>query len=390
MSTKKEKETKKPIEAVENIANGIETGIVPLDLVLGGKLPLGKMIELNSESGAGKTTLALYLASKLCRLGKKVYYVDIERGVDTGIIHSMKLQDNLAMVVKDKNDVPKFGDKNFIVDQRTSLYSEFQATVDWCLGKDLKDRTKRPIRNENTPDLIVLDSLAMLVPDSAKEKTIDSNVANNMIASRYATQAFKDMVGDLADVGVTLLFINHTQTKMKKIGFNMQQAYQDSAGSSMVKYGPDIRLYIGKSSEVKGMRNTIIGQRESRIGSTAEIWTKKSRVTDNDVHIPIMLLDAWGVFNGYTLKPIIENVGWVTGASGHYYIQPPIIPESLKDKATEKGYYVSGINNLTKYCHEQAGLIVAELKKAGLYSLTLDRAKHKSMLDIVDSIGVKK
>lgn len=383
---------KKEVEAIvmDNIANGVETGIVPLDLVLGGKMPLGTIIELNSESGVGKTSLALYLSSKLCKMGKKVYYIDIERGIDNGIMKNMKLLDHLSMVVKDREDTLDFRDKSFIVDQRTSLYTEFQSTMDWCLGKDPKDRLKKPVRNENTPDLIVLDSLAMLMPDGSKEKTIDSNVSNNMISARYATQTFKDMVGDLASVGTTLLFINHTQTKMKKIGFSGSMAYQDSAGSSMVKYGPSIRLYMDKSSEIKVMRDTIVGKKECRIGTTAEIYTKKSRVADNGVRIPIKLLDAFGVFNGYTLKPIIENLGWVTGASGHYYIQNPIIPAALKEKVTEKGYYVNGVNNLEIFCQQNAGLIVTELKKAGLFTLTLDRANHNSMMDIMSNIEVKK
>lgn len=55
-----------------NIVNNLsETGIVALDLVLGGGLPWGRVIELNSESGVGKTSLSLYLASRLARQGKK-------------------------------------------------------------------------------------------------------------------------------------------------------------------------------------------------------------------------------------------------------------------------------------------------------------------------------
>lgn len=354
---------------------GIETGVVALDLVLGGYLPLGKIIELNGESAVGKSTLALYAASKLCKQNLLVYYFDAERGVTEKIMKNMGLLEYLG--------------SKFILDQETSLYSELQAKMDELLGKDPKDRTKKPVRHEKTPDVIILDSQAMIVPDGAKEKDIESNVSNNMIAARYATQFFKDIVGDLAEVNTTYLFINHTQVKMKKVGFGMTVPYQDSAGSSMIKYGPDIRLYIGDSKELKVIRNTIVGKQEARIGAVANIWTKKSRVEDNCIKLPIKLLDAFGVFNGYTLRPICENLGWITGASGHYYVQSPIIPPDAK-KTSEKGYYLSGTDAVEIFCQQNAGIIVKALKETGNYMLTLDRKEHGSMLDIIQKSEVKK
>lgn len=386
MATKKDK-----VEQVQATHSNVsETGIVALDLVLGGGLPWGKVIELNSDSGVGKTSLSLYLASRLARQGKKVYYIDIERGVDNGIMKNMGLLEHLGMVYKSADDKLDFNGKNFILDQKTSLFSELQAVVDWGLGKNAKDRTRKPIRHENTPDLIVLDSLAMLVPDASKEKTIDSNVSNNMIAARYITQMFKDMAGDLFETGTTLLFINHTQTKMKKLGFNMQQAYQDSAGSSMVKYGTDIRLYMDKSKELVHRRKTIVGEQECRIGSTAEIYTKKSRVEDNGIRLPIKLIDAFGVFNGYTLKPVCENLGWIEGTSGHYYVkESSIMPKDAK--VTEKGLYINGSDAVEIFCQQNANIIVQALKQQGLYRVTLDRLHHSNMLEVITgTLGAKK
>lgn len=366
--------SQKKEDKILEMPSGIETGIVALDLVLGGHLPLGKIIELNGESAVGKSTLALYLSSRLCKQGKIVYYNDVERGVDNKIMKNM--------------DLLKYLGKSFILDQETSLYSELQAVMDKQLGKDPKDRTKKPVRTEKTPDVFILDSLAMLVPDGAKEKDIESNVSNNMIASRYATQFFKDIVGDLAEVNSTFIFINHTQVKMKKIGFSMTVPYQDSAGSSIVKYGPDVRLYLGDSKELKAYRQTIMGKQEARIGSVANIWTKKSRVEDNGIKVPIKLLDAFGIFNGYTLRPICENLGWITGASGHYYVQKPIIPKDAK--VTEKGYYINGTDGVELFCQKHANDIVTALKSNGLYMLTLDRKEHSSMIDIVEKSEVKK
>lgn len=346
---------KKPVE--------FETGIIALDLILGGNLPKGKIIELNGESGCGKTTMVLFAASKILAQGGKVLYIDIEKGVDEGILESMKMLQYL--------------NKTLVINQEVSLFSEVQAVIDEALGKNPKDRTKLPIPHGDTPDIIILDSLAMLVPDSSKEKSIEDNVSNNMIMSRYTTQFFRDLVGDLAATGTTFIFVNHLQTKMKKIGFFQQHATQDSAGCGMVKYGPDIRLMIGNSSTLKKERDTIVGKQESKVGTIANVWSKKSRLTANEVKLPILILDGRGVYNGYTLAEICKNTGWVVqGGGGYYKIVEPLAKEPIS---------VRGNIAVSAWLQNNASLVVETLKKENKFKLTYD-TETTCMADLLKGV----
>lgn len=310
----------------------------------------------------GKTTLSLFITSKVVKQGGKALYIDIEKGVTKDLAAKMGLD--------------KFWDKSFVVRQDVSLFSEVQTVIDEALGKNTKDRTKLPVPHEDTPDIIILDSLAMLMPDSSKEKNIEDNVSNNMLMARYTTQFFRDIVGDLAATGTTLIFINHIQTRFKKIGFSQQISVQDSAGCGMVKYGTDIRLMIDKAKTIKKERQTILGKQEAKIGTQAEIWSKKSRLSDNEIRVPIMIIDGMGVFNGYTLRPICENLGWVTTSGGGYHkIHPPIAKEVTS---------VRGENALIAWLQKNAPKIVETLKKDNLYQLTYDKDSITCMSDLIE------
>lgn len=337
----------------------IETGVIALDLVLGGTLPKGKIIELNGDSQVGKSTLALYVASKIVKQGRKVWYIDIERGITTGMTDIMGLTPYLGNL--------------FLLDQETSLFSELQEQTDRAMGKG-KDRKKLPEVTEDTPDLIIVDSLGCLQPDASKEKDIEGIVNNNMLMSRYTKQMFKDLIPDVDASKTTIIFINHLTTVFQKIGFGSQIAKQESAGASMVKYGPDIRLMISMKKKLTKNRETVVGVQETKYGSEVEIYAKKSRLVDNEIRIPMMIIDGMGVFNGFTLFHICKAQGWIIPNGSYFTVIPPII-----DK--EKTYH--GVKQLYPYLQQNSLQIVELLKKEDKYKLTYDKDKAKTMSDMV-------
>src|SRR6185295_1811174 len=62
----------------------ISTGIISLDKALGGGVPLGRMIELIGNTGAGKTTIILSTMVEAQKKfpNKSVVYVDAEHALD--------------------------------------------------------------------------------------------------------------------------------------------------------------------------------------------------------------------------------------------------------------------------------------------------------------------
>ena len=73
----------------------IRSNILSLDIVLGGQgIPQGKMIEICSASGVGKSTLMLHASKNLCAQGYRVIWIDTEYATDDDekkIIETLKI-----------------------------------------------------------------------------------------------------------------------------------------------------------------------------------------------------------------------------------------------------------------------------------------------------------
>jgi len=57
------------------------TGVIPLDIILGGGVDAGDMIEISSGPGVGKTTMLVTVMRNRCNAGGRVLYLDVERGL---------------------------------------------------------------------------------------------------------------------------------------------------------------------------------------------------------------------------------------------------------------------------------------------------------------------
>ena len=68
----------------------IRSNILSLDIVLGGQgIPQGKMIEICSASGVGKSTLMLHASKNLCAQGYRVIWIDTEYATDDELLNKM-------------------------------------------------------------------------------------------------------------------------------------------------------------------------------------------------------------------------------------------------------------------------------------------------------------
>src|SRR5215467_9697585 len=126
---------------------GIPTGALSLDIALGGKgLPRGRIIEIFGPEASGKTTVALHAVARAQKIGGVAAFIDAEHALD-----------------------PSWA-KRLGVDLEGLLVSQ-PGSAEEAL------KIAEMLIKSNAVDIIVIDSVAALVPRSEVEGEIgDSHV----------------------------------------------------------------------------------------------------------------------------------------------------------------------------------------------------------------------
>ncbi|MHC4403975.1 MAG: recombinase RecA, partial [Planctomycetota bacterium] len=145
---------------------GIPTGSLSLDLALGGQgIPRGRVCEVFGPEASGKTTLALHVAANAQRVGGIAAFIDAEHALD-----------------------PSWA-KKLGVELETLLVSQPSS------GEEAMQIAEMLIRS-NAVDVIVIDSVAALVPQKELEGEIgDSHVG---LQARLMSQSMRKLTGAIS------------------------------------------------------------------------------------------------------------------------------------------------------------------------------------------------
>ena len=129
-------------DATNNEVTGISTGSLSLDIALGGKgLPRGRIVEIYGNESSGKTTIALHAVANAQKGGGVAAYIDAEHALD-----------------------PTWA-KRIGVDLESLLVSQP------AYGEEAL-RIAEMLVKSNAVDIIVIDSVAALVPKNEAENEI--------------------------------------------------------------------------------------------------------------------------------------------------------------------------------------------------------------------------
>src|SRR5579862_3958792 len=146
--------------------DGVGTGALSLDLALGGKgLPKGRIIELFGPESSGKTTIALHAVANAQRNGGVAAFIDAEHALDPS--WCKRLGVNI---------------ESLLVSQPSSAEEALQIA--------------EMLINSNAVDIIVIDSVAALVPRAEIEGEIGDNFVG--VQARLMSQALRKLTGGVS------------------------------------------------------------------------------------------------------------------------------------------------------------------------------------------------
>jgi recombination protein RecA len=200
---------------------GISTGALSLDIALGGRgLPRGRLIEVFGPESSGKTTLALHAVANAQRAGGVVAYIDAEHALDPGWAKKVGVDLEALLVSQPSN-------------------AEEALKIAEMLVKS------------NAVDLIVIDSVAALVPRSEVEGEIgDQHVG---LQARLMSQALRILNPTVARTKTCIIFINQIRQKIGVMFGNPET----TSGGLALKFYSSVRLDIRKITGVKDGDETI-------------------------------------------------------------------------------------------------------------------------------------
>ena len=204
-----------------SVNDGISTGALSLDIALGGKgIPRGRVVEIFGPEASGKTTVALHTIANAQRSGGIAAFIDAEHALDPGWA------------------------KRIGVDLEALLVSQPSS------GEEALKIAEMLVKS-NAVDIIVIDSVAALVPKAEVEGEIgDSHVG---LQARLMSQALRILTPTVSRTKTSLIFINQLR---EKIGV-MFGSPETTPGGRALKFFSSVRLDVRKITGIKEGDETI-------------------------------------------------------------------------------------------------------------------------------------
>jgi recombination protein RecA len=213
---------------------GISTGALSLDIALGGRgLPRGRIIEIFGPESSGKTTVALHAVANAQRAGGVAAYIDAEHALD-----------------------PSWA-RRLGVDLESLLVSQPSS------GEEALKIAEMLIKS-NAVDIIVIDSVAALVPRAEMEGEIGDQHMG--LQARLMSQALRILNPTISRTKTCMIFINQIRQKIGVMFGNPET----TSGGLALKFYSSARLEIRKITGVKDGEETV--------GSRVRVKVVKNKV----------------------------------------------------------------------------------------------------------------
>ena len=201
----------------------ISSGALSLDLALGGGYPKGRIIEIYGPESSGKTTLTLHAIAEIQKQGGTAAFVDAEHALDPAYARRVGVDTDNLLVSQPDN------------------------------GEQALEIVETLVRS-NAVDLVVVDSVAALVPQAEIEGEMgDSHMG---LQARLMSQALRKLTGIINKSKTIVIFINQIRMKIGVMFGNPET----TTGGNALKFYASVRLDIRRTGQIKSGED-IIGNR---------------------------------------------------------------------------------------------------------------------------------
>ncbi|NUM80814.1 recombinase RecA [bacterium] len=250
------------------------TGSIAIDAALGiGGIPRGRITEIFGPESSGKTTLALHVVAEAQKLGGIAAFIDAEHALDP--VYAKRLgvdTDNLLISQPDN-------------------------------GEQALEITERLVRS-NAVDIIVIDSVAALVPRSEIDGEMGD--ATMGVQARLMSQAMRKLTGAVSKSKTCVIFINQIRDKIGVMFGNPET----TTGGRALKFYTSIRVDIRRIGQIKAG--------EQIVGNRTKIKIVKNKLAPPFKEVETDLMYGFGISREGDLIDLATNMN-IVQKSGTWY-----------------------------------------------------------------------
>ena len=195
--------------------SAVSPGPLTLDLALGiGGVPKGRIVEIYGPEASGKTTLALHVVASSQKQGGTAAYIDVEHALEPAYARALGVDIDELLISQ-----PDTGEQ----------------ALDIC----------ESLVRSGAVDVVVIDSVAALIPRSELEGEIGDSVVG--VLARLMSQAMRRLTGAISKNNCTVIFINQLR---QKIGV-MYGNPETTPGGLALKYYASVRIDVRRVETLK-------------------------------------------------------------------------------------------------------------------------------------------
>ena len=295
------------------VSEWLSTGCLVLDRIMGGGLPVGRLVEIYGDQATGKSLIASQVAAEAQRQNHVVAYADTETAVSLEIMRAVGVDvDNLIYAAPDTIE---------------EVFTFFESCI-------VSKRERYP----NDLMVIIWDSVA----GTSAEREMESEYGKAMMGrhANLISQAMRKMIRQISKDRVCALFLNQTR---QKIGVMFGDSTTTFGGKALGFFSSvRIQLKLADVIRIPGKNP----KKKKAIGVHARAIVTKNKVAWPFMEATLPIYFGFGIDDAEaTLTYLLDN-GVVADKGGFITIGADKIRKSKWGDYYEQNYDV--ISDLVK------------------------------------------